>query len=72
MSTQPDTDQPQPHGEPIQVEKAERSASQAALQAAETIAGGAGVTLGGLAAKDLYGKAKDKLGGGSKPNDSKD
>jgi len=50
-----------------------RSAGHVAVQAVETIAAGAGVTLGGLAAKDAYDQAKDKLGlGGSKSDDSKD
>jgi hypothetical protein len=39
-----------------------RSAGQAALQAVEQVGTGAALTLGGLAAKDVYGKAKDALG----------
>jgi hypothetical protein len=74
MSNQPDTDpQPQPEGEPLIEMK--RSLSHVAVQAVETIAAGAGVTLGGLAAKDAYAAAKDKFGSkddGSKSNDSKD
>jgi hypothetical protein len=71
MSNQPDTD-PRPEGEPLK--KVHRSAGHVAVQAAETIAAGGGITLGGLVVNDLYGQAKDKLGlgGGSKPNDSKD
>jgi hypothetical protein len=73
MNDQPDTDpRPAPEGEPLT--EVHRSAGQAALQAAEIIGTGAGATLGGLAAKDLYGQAKEKLGlgGGSEANDSKD
>ena len=67
----PDSERrPRPEGERLIEMK--RSASQVALQAAETIGTGAGLTVGGLAAKDAYGKAKGALGlkgDGSKPKD---
>ncbi|HWP33501.1 MAG TPA: hypothetical protein VNL97_07115 [Solirubrobacterales bacterium] len=74
MSNQPDTDpRPAAEGEPLKLTEMKRSAGHVAVQAVETIAAGAGVTLGGLAAKDAYDQAKDKLGlGGSKSDDSKD
>lgn len=72
MSDQHDTD-PRPVPQAELLTESERSAGHAALQAAETIGSGAGATLGALAAKDLYGQAKEKLGlGGSKQSDSKD
>jgi len=73
MNDQPDTDRLAPKAEPLV--EVQRSASHVVMQAAETIAAGAGATLGALATKDLYGQAKDKLGSlgdGSKSNDSKD
>jgi hypothetical protein len=46
------------------------------LQAVETIGTGAGLTVGGLLAKDAYGKAKGALGskgnGSKSPSDSDD
>ena len=46
------------------------------MQAAETIGTGGGLMLGGLVVNDLYGKAKDALGGKGNdappPGDSKD
>jgi hypothetical protein len=56
---------PRPGGEK---QAAERSASHAALEAVETIGTGGGLMLGGLAVKDLYGQAKNKLS--SKDDDS--
>jgi hypothetical protein len=75
MNDQPDTDpRPAAEGEPLKLTEMKRSAGHVAVQAVETIAAGAGVTLGGLAAKDAYDQTKDKLGlgGGSKSDDSKD
>jgi hypothetical protein len=76
MSTDiPDTERrPRPEGETmIQTEGIEkRSAGHAALQTVETIGTGAALTLGGLAAKDVYGKAKDALGSKGDANSSSD
>jgi hypothetical protein len=75
MTDNPDSERrPRPEDETRIIH--ERSAGHAALTAVETIATGGGLTLGGLAAADLYGKAKDAIsskGDGSKSsNDSKD
>jgi len=64
----PNIERPQPASETrVPTEGIEqRSAGQVAAQAAEIIGGGAGATLGGLVAKDLYDQAKDKLALGAK------
>jgi len=72
----PDTERRPRAGGETRIEE-KRSATQALLHSADlqTIKTGAELMLGGLAAKDLYGKATGKSGSkgdGSKSNDSKD